>query len=107
MDIKIKVKPIIKTNKSKDDLLHTIRSMGNFGITLSYGFNSKNEGNLIAYNIHKVNTKHKVLKNGKRKLVRQSHWIAYVYKFNSALLDIAGLTVQQNTRNFKLISKKA
>lgn len=107
MKINVSVKPIIKVNNSKDELLTSIRKMGNFGYTLSYGFISANDGTHVAYNIHKVNTKHKVLKNGKRKLVRRAHWIAYVYTFDNNLLNAAGLVIQQNLRNFKLISKKA
>ena len=59
-------------------------------------FNSKDDNIIYCYNVE-------TFKRGKYR--GKKHYIVYVYKFNLDLLSELGLSVKQNTRNFKLYNK--
>ena len=59
-------------------------------------FNSKDDNIIYCYNVE-------TFKRGKYR--GKKHYIVYVYELNLDLLSELGLSVKQNTRNFKLYNK--
>ena len=59
------------------------------------GYRSYNSKTFIMFNCHKV----------RRKRIRASHWVAYVYEFDEGLLKGLGIKVVQNPRNFEVHGK--
>ncbi len=99
MNLIIKIKPVVYSALSKEDLFRKINK---------YGVYDNKE---IAYNIHKVNAKWKqgIFKSGPRKgmrkpsvKIRDKQWIAYVYRFDKAILSAMSVKVSQKDRNFVL-----
>lgn len=60
------------------------------------GYRSYNSKTFIMFNCHKVRRK---------RGIRASHWVAYVYEFDEGLLKALGIKVVQNPRNFEVHGK--
>ena len=61
-----------------------------------YRSSSYNSNIFIMFNCHKVRRK---------RGVRASHWVAYVYEFDEDLLKALNIRVVQNPRNFEIYEK--
>lgn len=68
--------------------------IGTYGT--GYFRGSLNSKTFIMYNCHKVRRK---------RGIRATHWVAYVYKFDGDLLKALGIRVVQNHRNFEIYEK--
>lgn len=94
------IKPQIYKGYSKEDLKMKIGlygwsmiSSGNFNFS---GWTSLDEKYKYGVNFEKRNRKTKVLKSGKRKVIQEKHWIAYVYKFKKDY----PISIKQESRYF-------
>lgn len=81
-------------NKISYLLLHTCGCYGK--CHYSWVQKAFNGNTIYCYNVE-------TFKRGKYR--GKKHYIVYVYKFNLDLLSELGLSVKQNTRNFKLYNK--
>lgn len=94
----VEPRKIIAPTKKK--LMSKITTGAGFCIsTYGSGYRSTryNSKIFIMYNCHKVRRK---------RGIRASHWVAYVYEFNEDLLKALGIRVKQDNRNFKIETKQ-
>ena len=61
-----------------------------------YRSSSYNSNIFVMFNCHKVRRK---------RGIRASHWVAYVYEFDEELLKALGIRVVQKPRNFEIYGK--
>ena len=94
------IKPQIYEAYSKEEL---IRKIGLFGWTIRasknyslHGWTTMDQKFKFGVNFQKFNRKSKILMTGKRKVIREKKWIAYVYKFP---IDHP-ISIDQKTRYF-------
>lgn len=119
MRLTLNVKPTKYEAPTKEDLVSKITSnyvfsMGHdkgIGYTgyRTFGTLSYDKDSIRVINFHKVRKKVERLKrkNPKQatpsKVIKPSHWIGYVYKFDFNLLQAMGVKeIKQNTRNFTI-----
>lgn len=109
MKLTINVKPSIVTATRKEEIT---RKAGGISFTCGTCGNyitSSNQKDAIVINYHKVNRKIKRTINRKGEVkssvVRESHWIGYIYRFKLELLMATKLQVKQKTRNFEIINQ--
>ena len=103
MRITINVSPSKTTGHSKDEILGKLR-MGGWtvdgnGSRFSHYSARMGEVSVYGINFEKRRKKVKVLKNGNRKVITPTHWIAYVYNFSKYGKLVK---IKQNKRNFEL-----
>ena len=117
MELKFKVKPTKVEGYSKEDVMS---KLGVGGICLSsaigcyfHNFNNypsrgRDVVKLVNFEKHNKVVKRSVNRKGEKKsiVVKPKHWIGYCYSVSETLLKEMGLVVQQNKRNFTIISKK-
>ena len=122
MKIYVKVRPYKVVAQSKADLIRKIIRGYSYTYRYSswgdgYGYMNSDTNTVRVYNLHKVNSKYakgdiitRGKNAGKRKpavKIRDAHWVAYVYDYNIDLLEMAGITVSQNNRNYTIKVKGA
>lgn len=82
---------------TKNALMSKITAGAGFTVNaFGSGYRSHNSKTFIMINSHKVRRK---------RGIRASHWVAYVYEFNEDMLKALDIRVKQNTRNFKIETK--
>lgn len=82
---------------TKNALMSKITAGASFTVnSFGSGYRSHNSKTFIMINSHKVRRK---------RGVRATHWVAYVYKFDEELLKVLGIKVKQFPRNFKIETK--
>ncbi len=115
MILKATIKPSKHTASSKYDVIRKATnggsSISSIDNRISYSGYS-NDGNsssntITVLNLHKVRRKviQKKGKDGKTKskVLHHTHWIAYAYKFDIAVLKAVGVKkLSQNSRNFTI-----
>lgn len=120
MDFTFKVKPKKLEAKTHSDIMSKVTNQGKYcwsmsseygkGLTSLHRSYGAKADKVRVYNLHKIRGKTKQVKyktgskKGQTKLpskvIRESGWIAYVYDFDIAMLNMLGLEVRQLTRNF-------
>lgn len=125
MNFAFKVKPKKLEAKTRSEIMSKVTNQGNYcwsmsseygqGLTSLQKFGTK-ASKVRVYNLHKIRGKTKQVKyktgskKGQTKLpskvVRESGWIAYVYDFDIAMLNMLELEVRQLTRNFIIKPKR-
>ena len=60
------------------------------------GYRKYNSNTFVMFNCHKVRRK---------RGIRASHWVAYIYEFDVELLTALGIRVRQFHRNFEIYEK--
>lgn len=114
MKIVLKSTPRTVTAKTKRELMSKLK----LSYTSSSTRNSKFSGykqydKLVGINFEKHRKKvlevkkSKKARNGEKRVMQDSYWIAYVYTFDKDLFDTLGMELQQHTRNFTLKYKKS
>lgn len=88
------IKPRKIEAPTKRALMSKITSGAGFVVsTHGTGYRSHNSKTFVMFNCHKIRRK---------RGVRATHWVAYVYKFDEELLKALGIKVKQFTRNFRI-----
>lgn len=112
MNLIMKIKPSICKRSSKQDI---ISNWSLYGYTVStYGQYRKEDNNFVyAVNFEKFNKKTEQKKRkvkGKSvttsRIIREKHWVGYLYMIPKGWLKASNKKVIQKTRNFSIISKK-
>jgi hypothetical protein len=107
ISVKFRPQPIKGLNKSDVERhihgIPTFSSQGNFVQSYCKEF-------AIVVNYVKFNRKTKQTRNAfqdktSSTVVRQKHWIGYVYRIPISFLIASKLKVKQNCRNFQVVSK--
>lgn len=94
-----KFKPRKIEAPTKKALMSKITAGASFTVsTYGTGYRSSryNSNIFVMFNCHKVRRK---------RGIRASHWVAYVYEFDEELLKVLGIKVKQFPRNFEIYGK--
>ena len=118
MDIKIKINKQVLISCSLKDLKKRI-GLGYYIVNKTISYNNKqiklvcwgdsyrdHYDNIRVYNIEKKNAVRVRDENGHYKKIANASYTAYVYDIPVELLKLAGLSVEQKTRNFVLTQAK-
>lgn len=115
MILKVNIKPRTIIAPSKNAIISKItdNKVYRLGYIAGFSFNGygqfSDDNTITVYNLHKVRRKtQQIGKNGKKlkksKIIRNGHWVAYVYTFDVKMLKNMGFkSIKQNTRNFTLV----
>ena len=90
------IKPRKIEAPTKNALMSKITAGANFTVN-NHGsvYRSYNSKTFVMFNCHKVRRK---------RGIRASHWVAYVYRFDEDLIKALDIRVVQNPRNFEIKS---
>lgn len=82
---------------TKNALMSKITAGASFTVsTHGTGYRSYDSKTFVMFNCHKVRRK---------RGIRATHWVAYVYRFDEEVLKVLGIRVVQNLRNFEVYEK--
>lgn len=114
MNLSIKIGPRRFTGRTKSILVSNITTGKCFAVGYKNGieysgytnFMSITEDSVRVFNL--VKHRRKAVRNKKGKTIKSTpgYWEAYVYDFPIDLLNVLGLSVKQNNRNFTLYKRK-
>lgn len=114
MKLSINIGPHRFTGRTKSILVSNITTGKCFAVGYKNGieysgytnFMSRTEDSVRVFNL--VKRRRKAVRNKKGKTIKSTpaYWEAYVYDFPIKLLEVLGLNVKQNTRNFTISKKK-
>jgi hypothetical protein len=113
MELKFKVTPSKVVANTKYSVLSRANLSGWSFDGCGSHYYGRDEKYVKAINLTKVRRKTKqkqfINKEGvnttKSQVINKSHWVGYVYTFDTALLKAMRLEIQQGSRNFKIVKK--
>lgn len=122
MKLTLNIKPTIITARTKNEILNKISRNDSMTKTFlsSRNYECQNvlttigkssDSKIRVYNLEKHRAKFKQLTAGTKvktkakTLVKDGHWIAYVYDIPEDAIKLLGLKIDQKTRNFTISGK--
>lgn len=112
MNFKIKIKPRIILGQTKRAVISKANLNGHCITSNFSGYDSLYHDDKFVYavNFIKVRQKTKQVRDKSGKyiksiVIRQNHWIGYLYKIPVAILEITNIKIKQKSRNFQIINK--
>lgn len=105
MEIRIKFKPQVHRATTREEVFRSVTRGRVFTVDRDGVYyapiRESNATTVRVYNLQKINRKARGTKGPNREVVREAHWIGYVYDIPVRVLQVSGLRVKQGARTFK------